>query len=366
MARRKPAPPPPEPPAAERAEEEPLLAEIAGEVVSEAEGAEIPFALGDDEVIEAEVVADEGDEVPAASTALVPVRTTRLPVTVDPFTRYLQEIRHFRELDPQEEYRLALRYQQTGDREAAGELIKANLKLVVRLALMYRRAIRHVMDLVQEGNVGLLEALKRYDPAREVRFRTFAAWWIKAYMLKFLLDNARMVRVGTTNARRKLIYNLKREKERLAALGVAPTPRLLAERFGVSETDVLEVDRALVSPDLSTDQRVAEDSEITVGERLAAPQRPVDEELAEQEMREKVQRAVNEFRGGLSAREATILDRRLYPQSGEEPATLQELGDEFGITREALRQAESKLKQRLGVFLRERLGDAVILDMTGD
>lgn len=365
MARRKTPAPPSAPPAGEPGAEEPLIPDSAEEPVLDQEAGELPFVLGDEEVIEAEIIHPEGEEGSSAGTALVPLKGAPLPVTVDPFTRYLREIRQFKELDPEEEFRLALRYRQTGDREAAGRLITANLRLVVRLALMYRRAVRHVMDLVQEGNIGLMEALKRFDPTREVKFRTFASWWIKAYMLKFLLDNARMVRVGTTNARRKLIYNLKREKERLAALGVAPTPRLLAERFGVSESDVVEVDRVLASPDLSVDQRLSPDSEITVGERLPASAQPVDEELARRQMIEMVQQAVALFRETLAERERAILDRRLFVANGEEPATLQELGDQYGVTREALRQAESKLKQRLAVFLREKLGEDVILDMTG-
>jgi len=348
-SRRRASTPEPEPAESSAGPEE--AAGDPGEVEAAPELADIP-----EEVI-ADVVADTD------RAALVPVRERGLPVPVDPLRRYIQEVRRIPELTPEEEQRLARLYRETGDRDAAMRLVTANLMLVVKLALMYRRALRNVMDLIQEGNIGLLEALKRYDPGQNVRFTTYAAWWVKAYMLKYLLDNARMVRVGTTNARRKLLYNLRREKDRLAALGVAPTPKLLAERFGVAEADVVDVDRALSSPDMSVDQPISAESELTVAETLASGGPSVEEQVAADEMKEKVERAVAEFRQDLNERERALLDRRI---AAVEPTTLQELGDEFGVTREAMRQAENKLKERLAHFLRARLGDEVILYFGGE
>ncbi|MEN6632765.1 MAG: sigma-70 family RNA polymerase sigma factor [Candidatus Polarisedimenticolia bacterium] len=333
---------------AERDEAVPLEPEVLD---VGAESAELP-----DFVPEAATPAETA-RAERALTVAAP-REKSLPVPADPLARYIQEARRFPELDREEERRLARLYRATGDPEAARRLITSQLMLVVKLAFMYRRAIRNVLDLIQEGNVGLVEALKRFDPEQNVRFPTYAAWWIKAYMLKFLLDNARLVRVGTTNARRKLLYNLRREKERLEREGISPTPPLLAERFGVAEEDVVEVERALSGGDVSMDMPLTEDGDITVGDTLHAEAAPADEVVAEEEIRDRISAAVAEFREGLGEREQAILDGRLV---AEQPQTLQELGDQFGVTREAMRQSENKLKERLARFLRERLGDEIVL-----
>lgn len=327
-----------------------------------------PEVLGDELVADAalpDVLAEQvdglDDSEPGHELALAPSPGRSVPAPFDPLARYIQEVRRFPELDRDEEQRLARHYRETGDPGAARRLITAHLMLVVKLALMYRRAIRNVMDLIQEGNVGLLEALKRFDPDQGVRFPTYAAWWIKAYMLKFLLDNARLVRIGTTNARRKLLYNLRREREKLERQGISVTPRLLAEHFGVSESDVVEVDRAIAGRDVSVDAPITEDGSLTLGDTLSAPMPSAEDVVSHDEVRERVAAAIAEFRVGLNERELAILDQRLV---ADEPSTLQELGDRFGVTREAMRQAENKLKERLGVFLKDKLGSEVILQFT--
>ncbi|UCF67008.1 MAG: RNA polymerase factor sigma-32 [Acidobacteriota bacterium] len=316
----------------------------------------------DDHDAESEFVelppGDEEQHEDDSELALVPVRERPLPSAIDPLSRYIQEVKRFPELDPDEERELARRYRETGDPEIAARLITANLQLVVKLALMYRRALRNVMDLIQEGNLGLMEALRRYDPEQGVRLSTYASWWIKAYILKFLLDNARLVRVGTTNARRKLLYNLRREQRKLEARGVVPTTKLLAARFGVSEQDVEDVDQALSAHDLSVDMPVSEEGSSTVADLMAAPMPSAEQQVADAEMREKVDRAIDQFRKDLDERDRAILDRRLV---ADEPLTLQQLGDQYGVTREAMRQAEAKLKKRLAAFLESELGEEVIL-----
>ena len=177
----------------------------------------------------------------------------------DPFRRYMSEIRKYPPLTREEERKLARRYRETGDREALFRLITANLLLVVRIALSFRRALKNLLDLVQEGNVGLLQAIERFDPEMGVRLPTYAAYWVRAYMVKFLLDNVRLVRVGTTNARRKLLRNLHQEKRKLQEMGFDVGPKLLAEHFGVSEQDVVDVQAALESRDVSLDAPVGED-----------------------------------------------------------------------------------------------------------
>lgn len=283
--------------------------------------------------------------LPAGGRALVPS---------DPFRRYLAEIRVYPPLTREEEQELARRYRATGDRDALFRLVTSNLMLVVRIALSFRRAVRNLLDLVQEGNVGLLQALERFDPERGVRLPTYAAWWVRAYIVKFLLDNVRQVRVGTTNARRKLLHNLSQEKRRLEEQGFEVGPRLLAERFGVSEEDVRDVQDALQSRDVALDAPLGNGDERTPADVLPATGPSLEEDVARRELQQKAEVAIARFRRDLAERDLTILDRRIL---SEEPLTLQALGDRFGTTREAVRQAEAKLMARLREFLERELGD---------
>ncbi len=351
-------------------EVEEKMREKGGEEGGEESGAGSGKESADDvdAVVDAEVVAEIDGEFDAEVVGGAPGRSLvrargAVPAVGDPLAHYIEQVRRFEQLDRHEETALAERYRDTGDADAARRLVSANLMLVVKLALMYRRALRNVMDLIQEGNVGLLEALKRYDPEQGVRFSTYAAWWIKAYILKYLMDNARLVRVGTTNARRKLLYNLRREQRKLEAQGITATTKLLAERFGVTEDDVADVDRALRSPDLSVDAPLSEEGDFTVADVLPAPGASAEDVVVASDLKQRIDAAIEEFRADLDERERALLDGRLV---AEDPLTLQELGDRFGVTREAMRQAEVKLKRRLATFLRKHLGDEVILHFTGN
>jgi RNA polymerase sigma-32 factor len=293
----------------------------------------------------------EGEPPP---TQLVPTSGGGL-VPYDPFRRYLAELRKYPRLTREEEQDLARRYRDTGDREALFRLVTANLMLVVRVAYSFRRAARNMLDLVQEGNLGLLHAVERFDPELGVRLPTYAAWWVRAYMVKFLLDNVRLVRVGTTNARRKLLRNLRTEKQRLEEMGYEVGPKLLADHFGVSEQDVQDVQLALDSRDVSLDEPIGADEERRQEDLLADPRAAgADETVARGELQQRAERAIAEFREGLSERERAILERRIL---SDDPETLQRLGDRFGTTREAVRQAEARLMKRLKAFMRDKLGD---------
>jgi RNA polymerase sigma-32 factor len=294
--------------------------------------------------------ADLEPEVPAE-----PLPRDRALAPADPFRRYLAEVGKYPSLSREEEQELARRYRDTGDREALFRLVTANLMLVVRVALSFRRAARNLLDLVQEGNVGLLQAIDRFDPEVGVRLPTYATWWVRAYMLKFLLDNVRLVRVGTTNARRRLLHNLREEKRRLEEQGFEVGPKLLAERFGVSEEDVREVGNALAAHDVSLDAPLSgEDDERSHGDLLASGAPDAEQELARRELQERTQAALARFRADLGERDRALLDERIL---SEEPLTLQAIGDRFGTTREAVRQAEARLMGRLRSFLQEELGD---------
>jgi RNA polymerase sigma-32 factor len=283
-----------------------------------------------------------------------PHRAGRALVPSDPFRRYLSELRKYPALSREEEQELARRYRDTGDREALFRLVTSNLMQVVRLALSFRRAARNLLDLVQEGNLGLLAAIERFDPELGVRLPTYAAWWIRAYIVKFLLDNVRLVRVGTTNARRKLLRNLRQEKARLEAAGFEVGPKMLADHFNVSEDDVMDVERALHSQDVSLDAPVGDSEDRTRGDLMAATAPTVEEDVARRELQDKVKAAIDRFRHGLGERELAILDERML---SEDPATLQAIGDRFGTTREAVRQAETRLMARLKEHLMAEIGD---------
>jgi len=305
----------------------------------------------------AELDPDDPREAILDVTAVpsAPVRATRALVPSDPFRRYLAEARKYPALSREEEVELARQYRDTGDRDALFRLVTSNLMQVVRVALSFRRAARNLLDLVQEGNLGLLAAIERFDPELGVRLPTYAAWWIRAYIVKFLLDNVRLVRVGTTNARRKLLRNLRQEKQRLEAAGFEVGPKMLAEHFNVSEEDVMDVERALHAHDVSLDAPIGgEDDDRTRGDTMASPAPTVEEDVARRELQDKVRAAIDRFRGGLNERERAILDDRLL---SEDPATLQAIGDRFGTTREAVRQAETRLMARLKEHLMAEIGD---------
>ena len=318
-----------------------------------------PMSPVDGADLDPEVLADpvEPDRDPArSSTQLVPRGTGNTLVPSDPFRRYLAEIRKYPRLDREEERKLARRYRETGDREALFRLVTANLRMVVRVAYSFRRAARNILDLVQEGNLGLLQAIERFDPELGVRLPTYAAWWVRAYMVKFLLDNVRLVRVGTTNARRKLLRNLRKEQHRLEEQGYDVGPKLLAEHFGVSEKDVTDVQQALESRDVSLDEPLGGEDEPRRQADLLVDERVEDAEktVARGELQERAEAALGSFREGLSERDSALLDQRILSDS---PLTLQELGDRFEVSREAVRQAETRLMKRLKTFMKEKLGD---------
>lgn len=297
--------------------------------------------------------ANEETEERAEAPGL-PVPASRSIAPSDPFRRYMAELRKYPPLDREEEQELARRYRETGDRDALFRLVTANLMLVVRVALSYRRAVKNLLDLIQEGNLGLLQAIERFDPEVGVRLPTYATWWIRAYIVKFLLDNVRLVRVGTTNARRKLLYNLRKEQARLESMGFETGPKLLAEHFGVSEEDVRDVQKALRSHDVSLDAPIGDEEDRTRGDTIAADEPTVEEQVARRELQERVERSVARFREPLNERERAILDLRIL---SDDPLTLQALGDRFGTTREAVRQQEARLLARLREHVKEDLGD---------
>jgi RNA polymerase sigma-32 factor len=310
------------------------------------------------EVLDAEIVEPE----PAELLTPLEAGDAGLPAfRYDALGAYIREVRKTPPLSREEEQHLARRYREFRDKEAARRLVLANLSLVVKIALMLRRAVANALDLIQEGNLGLLQALEKFDPDIGVRFPTYASWWVKAYILKYLLDNARVVRVGTTNARRKLIYNLQKEKARLDAMGITAGPKLLAEHFGVSEQDVVDVQAALEAGDFALDAPITDGeggkSRVTL---LPDPGASIEEQVARRQLQQLLSDKIARFAATLNERERAILEKRLL---AEQPATLQEIGDRFSVTREAVRLTEERLLRRLKEYLRGELGEDLLMQV---
>ena len=273
-------------------------------------------------------------------------------IRYDPLRHYLLEISKYEPLSHDEEQRLARLLRDHQDRDAARKLVTSSLKLVVRVAFLYNKVYSNLMDLIQEGNVGLLQAVKKFDPDRGTRLSTYATWWIKAYIIKFILDNFRIVRVGTTNDRRKVLMNLRKEKRKLEAQGITASPQLIAKALSVSEEDVIAVENSIQSYDLSLDQKVSDDSEASYLESLASTEALIDERLAAGELKELIDTKLNEFSSGLSEKEQLILQKRLL---AEEPLTLQAIADKYGVTREAIRVSEKRLVVKIKDYMKDAL-----------
>jgi len=269
--------------------------------------------------------------------------------------RYLAEIRRYPFLSKEEEIQLFHEYQVQGSREAAVKLILANLRVSVAIASEYTHTGADHMDLIQEGNVGLMQAIKKFDVTRNVRFYAYAAWWVRAFILRYLLNSHRLVKIGTTQEQRKLFYNLKKEKAKLEHLGFVPDAKLLADRLQVRERDVVEMDQRLGGWELSLDQPLnTEEGENTFLDLLPSPNPRIDESLAEDELRAIFRRKLGEFTKTLNEREEDILRNRLL---SENPLTLDELGRKYSITKERSRQLEAKIIKKLRDYMKAELKD---------
>jgi RNA polymerase sigma-32 factor len=274
-------------------------------------------------------------------------------VPYDPLKHYLMEIKRYPLLSREEEKRLAIRYREKGDMEAAYRLITSNLRLVVKIALSFQRHwMRNLMDLIQEGNIGLMQAVKKFDPYRGYKLSYYASFWIKAYIIKFIMDNWKLVKIGTTQAQRKLFFNLRKEKERLISMGFEPRPKLLAERLDVKESEVIEMDQRLGSWEVSLDAPVKEDSDSDQQSFIPSDEIGADEQLADYEKKEILKAKLASFRTTLPQKERFIFDQRLM---AEDPMTLQEIGDLYGISRERVRQIQVRITKRIKTYLQEEI-----------
>lgn len=322
-----------------------------GDVVLADDGFEILPAAPADDLIPLE---EEGFEAPeVVEPRAAPVRDV---VPFDPLEAYLREIARITPLTREEEREIAVDYYERKNIESARRLISSNLWLVVKVARDYERAARNLLDLIQEGNIGLLEAVKNFDPYRDVRFPSYAVWWIKAYIIRYVIANWRLVKIGTTQAQRKLFFNLKKEKDRLEREGFYPGPKLIASSLNVKESEVVEMEQRLSGSDLSVDAPLPGDSESNLLSMLPG-EGPNAEELVSLKQREEILRkSLEDFRAVLNEKERAIFEERLL---SEEKATLQDLAERLDLSKERVRQIENRVKEKLKAFLVERLGSSL-------
>jgi RNA polymerase sigma-32 factor len=319
---------------------------------------------GDDDALDSELVEDEalaGDVVDVPDDALpLPRADGTAPLArYDALQAYMRDVHRYSVLDAEAQKELAVRYRERGDVDAARQLVTSNLRLVVKIAYDYRRAYRNVMDLIQEGNIGLMQAVKKYDPYKGVKLSSYAAWWIRAYILRFILNNWRLVKLGTTQAQRKLFFNLSKEKARLSALGIEPSAENIAQRLDVSVDDVTSMDRRLSAGEMSLDSPVGNDdskhqSRVDLMPALGGR---VDELLADEELGRMLHTELASFGETLKGKERRIFYERLM---ADDPRTLQELGTDFGVSRERVRQLEKRLQERLKKYIEDKLGTEVL------
>lgn len=311
----------------------------------------------------AETVEPDGEElaelepVVAAAPAVTPPRSSEGSLArTDAMSAYMAEVQRHPLLSREEEGRLARLYRDHGDLDAAARLVSANLRLVVKLAHEYHRNPLALLDLVQEGNIGLMQAVKKFDPERGVKLSTYAAWWIRAYILRYIMDNWKMVKLGTTEAQRKLFFKLRQEQERMLKLGYEATPKLLAERLNVTEQDVVEMDQRLGPDEVSIDAPVGDDGDATRGDRLLPSSGfpAADERLATEELKRLFRDKLKVFGRTLEGKEKYIFEKRL---TADEPMTLQDIGTHFGFSRERARQIEAALVNRMREFVRSEMPD---------
>ncbi|WP_291440493.1 RNA polymerase factor sigma-32 [Desulfovibrio sp.] len=306
-----------------------------------------------DEDDEPRLTSEDGQDrsVPAPSSSRVPAVGTR-----DSLHLYLREVSRFPMLKPEEEHELAVRVRDHNDADAAFRLVSSHLRLVVRIAMDFqRRWMQNVLDLVQEGNVGLMRAVNKFDPDKGIKFSYYASFWIKAYILKFIMDNWRMVKIGTTQVQRKLFYNLNRERQKLIMQGYDPDATMLSERLGVTEEQINEMDQRLASTDMSLNAQVGEDSGgATRMDFLPALGPGIEDSLASTEIAGIVRSKLKTIMPKLNEKEQYILHNRLL---SDEPITLREIGERYNITRERVRQLEARLVEKIGQHMKNDIED---------
>ena len=279
-------------------------------------------------------------------------KTDQSLVKLTPLQLYLREISRYALLSAEEEHRLAVAHFEHGDVDAAHRLVTANLRLVVKIAGDFKQVQSNLLDLIQEGNYGLMQAVKKFNPYKGVKLSSYAAWWIRAFILKFIMDNRSQVKIGTTRAQRKLFYNLHKEAERLLREYEKVDPKMIAASLQVKEQDVIEMQQRIDSADVSLDAAAqAQESNSSLLNLLPQASEDLEDEVALAQLQRKFSKELAEFRATLDGRELTVLDERLLSDT---PLTLQAIATRYGVTRERARQLEARLLKNLRKFIAAR------------
>lgn len=288
----------------------------------------------------------KSSKLPSSSEDSLPAPIVETGGKSEALQAYIQSLKQYPLLSPEKENEIARKYFDSKDKAAAQLLILSNLRLVVKIAYDYLRSGFHVLDLIQEGNVGLMRAIQDYDPYRGVKFSSYASHWIKAYIRSFILSNWSLVKIGTTKAQRTLFYRLQKEKSKLEALGLPAGPKFLAERLDLKEKDVIDMSQRLKSKDVSLNAPLRSDEQDSDSliQLLKDERTGADIQLAEDEIRREFSNRLDAFEKTLSGKELIVFRERLR---SEEPKTLQEIGDIYQISRERIRQIEARVMEKL-------------------
>lgn len=311
---------------------------VVAEIVEEQHQEELPVT----EAEKAYVVDSSAEE---SVDTLPVIESSKALTSTDPLVMYLNEIRRYKLLTKEEETALAKKYFESKDPAAAEALVKANLRFVVKVAAEYSKFGAKMIDLIQEGNVGLMHAVREFNPYKGARLITYAVWWIRGYIQEFLMRQYSMVRIGTTQNQRKLFYQLQKEKDALDAMGIEADTALISSRLGIPEDEVRDMAMRMSGRDISLDRPLDDESGVSLGDLQSnALDQPLDEVLAKEQQLQILKEKIEEIRPELSAREKIILEERIL---NDDPLTLQEIGEKYGITREAVRQMEARLLKKI-------------------
>ena len=284
-----------------------------------------------------------------------PTHMAARPVVPNTLQNYLTSISQYKLLSRDEEQILFKRLNEHGDNQAAHKLVTSNLRLVVKIALDYRRMwMQNLLDLIQEGNVGLMKAVEKFDPNKKVKFSYYASFWIKAYIIKHLMDNFRLVKIGTTQAQRKLFFRLKKEKQKLRDEGVEPRAELISDRLGVSKKEVVEMDQRINGWDISLDAPLTDDTDAARIEFLKTSSEPLEDKISKKEFETILHQRIAEFKKEMNQRELDIFNQRIF---AEDPETLAEIGKRYGISRERVRQIQKNIIAKMKESFKHALPD---------
>jgi RNA polymerase sigma-32 factor len=283
--------------------------------------------------------------------------------STDAFQRYLIGISKYKLLSRDEEKALLKKVHERNDQQAAQTLVTSNLRLVIKIAMDYSNLwMQNLLDLIQEGNLGLIKAVDKYKLEKNVKFSYYASFWIKAYIIKHLMDNWRLVKIGTTQAQRKLFFKLKSEKQKLKDNGFEPSAELIAERLSVPKKDVVEMDQRISGWDVSLDAPLTEDTDTARVEFMKTPINSLEDRVSQKQLQLILRKHVKEFRKEMDPRELHIFDQRIF---AEEPQTLSEIGQKYGISRERVRQIQKGIIAKLKDAFKHDLPDYAVYSRRG-